>query len=67
MSIHPSPEFRHGYEYASQVYDRMMAQSSIQEIQELASILSEGPYADNEAARGMAAYCRELARERQGR
>jgi hypothetical protein len=64
MSKYPSPEFRRGYEYAERVYDRLMGSCSVQEILEIARFLSEECGADDEAARGMAAYCRELARRR---
>jgi len=64
MSKQNIPDFMQGYEYARGFYDRLMDGHNVQEILELAKILSQmsGEYA--ETARGMAAYCEELARRR---
>ena len=63
MDKKTTSEFRRGYDYASQVYSRLLAKSSLEEILELARFLEERDEGD-EGAQGMGAYCRELAGQR---
>jgi hypothetical protein len=65
MPTDNTPDFARGYEYARKVYGRLMASANAQEILEMAEALSSMRGDNAELARGMAAYCRELAYRRE--
>lgn len=58
-------DFILGYEYACRNYERLLRPNTANELLELARVLSQDNGVNAELARGMAAYCEEMARKKQ--
>ncbi|MDR3590766.1 MAG: hypothetical protein P4N41_14025 [Negativicutes bacterium] len=61
-----TPDFTQGYKYASRHFPKLLKSGTARELLEMAQALSEDTGVNAELARGMAAYCKEMARNRQG-
>ncbi|MDR3560452.1 MAG: hypothetical protein P4N59_03275 [Negativicutes bacterium] len=64
MSKQTLSDFERGYEYACRHYQRLLALTSAKELLELARALAQNTGMNAELARGMAAYCQEMARRK---